>query len=323
MRNYSVDVLRGLCGISIVLHHTCGQFLPGAFVNTVIRYSLVFSVYVFFLISGYAITQSLTTYRPTVKNAWAYVVRRMIRLDLPYWTLIVCYFFLQTGLGSVDYNYLDLLANLTYIQRIFGYTQVIGVAWTLCLEVQFYLLMLAIHSCVKNEGRSQTIRWFCFAFVLIGLFPWHQFSKENWVFEFAPWFVAGIVVAPTCKVPSRYLLPVVGSMFLIYAIARKFDFLDVSCVVVYGTLAAWFVSTDSIDRNKGTVLRALHFLGKYTYSLYLVHMLAIKLVATLFLSMSPGLKVPLSLIVTSILTLALQKSVEHFALNMSRKISYS
>jgi peptidoglycan/LPS O-acetylase OafA/YrhL len=323
MRNYSIDVLRGLCGMSIVLHHAFGQFFPGTFVNVVIRYSLVFSVYVFFLISGYAITQSLSVYRPSLRNCLAYVLRRMIRLDIPYWTMIGCYFVLQTGIGSIDYDYLDLLANLFYVQRVFGLTQVIGVAWTLCLEVQFYLLMLGLYSCVKSDARVSAVRWFCVGFVMVGFLPWSIMSKENWVFEFAPWFVSGILVAPDSKVPLRYLVPLICGMFSIFAVIRGYDGLDASCVIVYGSLAAWFVFTDSKSRSKAIVLSALHEIGKYTYSLYLVHMMAIKLVSTGLSSFPSGLKLVISLLVTLVLTFVLQLSVERFALKLSRKVTYS
>ena len=44
------------------------------------------------------------------------------------------------GLVSTSYSVTDIVLNLVYLQDLAGSPRILAVSWTLCLEVQFYLV---------------------------------------------------------------------------------------------------------------------------------------------------------------------------------------
>ena len=105
------------------------------------------AVDVFFLLSGYVLLRSLTGGRTSARS---FMLRRQLRLDPPYWVALVVTLAiafgekLVPGLSSGSFSPLDIALNFTYLQGIFGRPSILSVSWTLCLEVQLYLALLAI-----------------------------------------------------------------------------------------------------------------------------------------------------------------------------------
>src|SRR5207244_937357 len=81
-----------------------------------------------------------------------FALRRSIRLDPPYWTAIVFVLALHvlgplTGIvpspyGEAPPQASQILTHLFYAQDILGFEHLSLGFWTLCIEVQFYLLLV-------------------------------------------------------------------------------------------------------------------------------------------------------------------------------------
>ncbi len=332
-RNTNVDALRFLCALGIVTHHATGTFITdNNLIATIVRYSFVYSVNIFFIISGYAISESLKSYKPSLSNSVNYVMRRSIRLDAPYWLILTIYFILETLLKQRSYGLVDLLANAVYSQRIFGFQQILGVAWTLCIEVQFYLLMLFIASFRMTTIQSVSM-YACLIVGTIALkYTFGLFSDGNLVFQFLPWFIIGIIASWQTITPSRFSLFLVAGALAAQCVLDGSDYRDVLCTTTYGVGAYLFIK--NVGQKKSSVnqkvlqARSTRFvqfaiLGSYTYSVYLTHMLAIKVVSKAGFLLGANTKLAAAVILTAIMAWLLNYLVERPALILSRKISYT
>lgn len=105
-------------------------------------------VELFFVISGFILALPFATHHlaeaPAV-NLRKYYLRRLTRLEPPYFVTIFLLMFLSAVMhqGSQPAIYSHLAASLAYVHNlIYGApSTVIGVAWSLEIEVQFYLLV--------------------------------------------------------------------------------------------------------------------------------------------------------------------------------------
>jgi peptidoglycan/LPS O-acetylase OafA/YrhL len=129
--------------------------MPGWLVSIVEHGHL--GVPIFFVISGFVIALSLDGKPIRAPMVARFMLRRSIRLDPPpYWGVIIIAI-LFSLLASVivkdrqveTFSVGQIVAHLFCAQDLLRYQNIIGVFWTLCLEVQFYLvyaLLLATRS---------------------------------------------------------------------------------------------------------------------------------------------------------------------------------
>jgi peptidoglycan/LPS O-acetylase OafA/YrhL len=164
-----VDGLRGLASLSVVffhlyfhstspLHATLAR-LP-VFITSVLDRGWS-GVEIFFVLSGFVIARSLRRDRITPRFLGWFALRRSVRLDPPYWVLIALVVGLKwfatlhshghTFFALSDYSTREILINAAYLHTLTGTRMILGVAWTLCLEILFYL------TCAIGIGLSQSL----------------------------------------------------------------------------------------------------------------------------------------------------------------------
>lgn len=250
-------------------------------------------VEIFFVISGFVIAYSVRNGTLTFAYLGRFALRRSIRLDPPYWVIILLevvliytslYFFpdLGTKLPTTE----QLIAHLFYLQGLLGMGQLIPIFWTLCYEVQFYLVLigsLVLYTSLKRYSGDRN-RIASIIFVILGatlylyslgtflqLLPpsppglfvdrWYQFflgalawwctsnRLPHWLF-FLGWVVALVSLIVPVSVSYRFdsTVVILGVSMLVYIGA------------ITGNLSRWLNSP------------SLLFLGAISYSLYLVHL---------------------------------------------------
>jgi peptidoglycan/LPS O-acetylase OafA/YrhL len=160
-----VDSVRAIAALTVLLTHT--SFVTGAIISTAwgpYAARLDVGVAIFFVISGFLL------YRPFVgarlegrppPRILAYARRRVLRIVPAYW-LALTVLWLTIGLpGLFDQDpWVYYLFLQTYsIDHILGG---IGPAWTLCIEVTFYLLLpfwaLAMAALLGRRPRRTQVR---------------------------------------------------------------------------------------------------------------------------------------------------------------------
>lgn len=161
-RSTFVDALRGIAALSVACYHINRYGPLPELAESVVPDFLAawfdrgwMGVQVFFVISGFVIAYSVRNARITPGYVGNYALRRSIRLDPPYWATILVVFLdhwifnLHLGFTSImDFpdpreealSWGRLLSHLVYMQNILGYENLSAGFWTLCIEVQFYLM---------------------------------------------------------------------------------------------------------------------------------------------------------------------------------------
>jgi len=143
-----IDAQRGLAALLVIWLHATDAFMqlptpPAGGVLNKISAAIDtgrIGVILFFAISGFVIPSSLRAVRnQTTSDALrVFLIRRVFRLYPAYWVSVVAagllglYFMTPFSLET-------LLLNLTMIQSVFGAPDVLGLYWTLRLELIFYI----------------------------------------------------------------------------------------------------------------------------------------------------------------------------------------
>lgn len=146
LRMEFLDVIRAIAAFAVLLEHSFERFFPGYLAWANGHFTLgVFGVSEFFLVSGFIIPVSIERYR-SLKKFW---IARFFRLYPLYWASIALSLaFISLGLFSrppmLDTNPARLiLANLGMLQLFVNTPNLMGLYWTLCVELIFYLLCSA------------------------------------------------------------------------------------------------------------------------------------------------------------------------------------
>lgn len=277
----TLDALRGLAALAIALYHLIGvtfavaaQGSLGAMIFDQSRVGR-FAVPLFFAISGFVIAASLSDKVVTGRFFGRFMLRRSIRLDPTYWasitvdillTAVSVYLVLpNAGLPSIG----KVILHLFYAQDLAGVGDIAAVYWTLCYEIQSYLVFCIILF-IANRWKGLPLKGPLFflvtaysCLVVGGVIhtPLHGLFVDKW-----PMFAAGIAAYQWgVKEQSglwKYLLVV-----LFVTTACHDD--SVSMAFSFASLFYWGARYNKL----GTWLSwpALLYLGSRSYSIYLFH----------------------------------------------------
>ena len=284
-----IDALRGIAAMWVVIFHigeggqiaTLQAVIPAWF-NSAFFKSGHFGVPIFFVLSGFVIALSIGTDRVTAGYTLRFGLRRSIRLDLPYWASIVITLAftavkarLLPATGVPVATATQVLAHMFYLQDWLGFHPINTVYWTLAFEIQFYLMFCILLGVAhafrtgENDRRSQAVVFTlaALASIIWPLVPalhirglalpnWHGFLLGAFVF----WSLKGIMRA---RWFALYALALTGVW------AQTHDSFTIVCVTtatmillvgLAGKLTVWLEA------------RWLQFLGKVSYSVYLLHL---------------------------------------------------
>jgi peptidoglycan/LPS O-acetylase OafA/YrhL len=169
-----LDFLRGLASLAVCWFHLTGFHYNTpdqrgfALVRQTREYSWL-GVEVFFVISGFVIPYSLYRARYRIRDFFAYLARRIVRLDPPYLAaiaviLVLAYVSsLKSGrpveIETQSVGWARVLLHLGYLNIFTSdarYAWLNPVFWTLAIEMQYYLLMGLLFPLVV--ARSQAVR---------------------------------------------------------------------------------------------------------------------------------------------------------------------
>jgi peptidoglycan/LPS O-acetylase OafA/YrhL len=140
-----IDALRAIAAFIVVWRHTEGTIFAGAFssvfsaMNSFLDLGQV-GVVLFFAISGFVIPSTLKG--PTMEGARRFLIRRFCRLYPAYWFSISIGWLSAVWLEGRQIDASTLIVNLSMTQKFFGYPDIIGVYWTLSIELAFYCICL-------------------------------------------------------------------------------------------------------------------------------------------------------------------------------------
>jgi peptidoglycan/LPS O-acetylase OafA/YrhL len=285
-----LDSLRGIAAVWVVLFHIYVQseslvlpFLQSLpFLVRHYCFEVTYGVPIFFVLSGFVMAHSLKKAQYTGAYFWNFIFRRFARLTPPYYAamafaLLFAYMdFLIRGDGFTAPSPQVILANLFYLQDILGLGHIIEVAWTLCIEMQFYIVFFILlwvsHWAEKRfQLQNAGLMIFVGTGLLAVLWLLNLGDESERARYFVPvWycFLLGVLTYWSWmkKIPSIWLYA-----YLILVLAVGMVYQDGSAIASALTAALIFVA--AITNNLGTWLswQWLKFLGLVSYSLYLFH----------------------------------------------------
>ncbi|OWJ68696.1 acyltransferase family protein [Inquilinus limosus] len=134
-----VDSMRGIAALLVVLMHNVQPVATGP-VRTLI-YDIIdpgkVGVVMFFAISGFVIPFSFPTGPASLER---FLISRFFRLYPAYWLSMAAYLILLFITGATLPSLVNVSANVTMAQMALGQANILGLYWTLFVELQFYLI---------------------------------------------------------------------------------------------------------------------------------------------------------------------------------------
>lgn len=205
-----VDGLRFLAIITVIFYHVQLFFVA----KTPFKFNLENNLHyliqngfkgveIFFALSGFILALPFANYfltggkKPNLKN---YYLRRLTRLEPPYFLALILFFVLHIIKGIYPIRDLayGLIQNLFYIQNFApfeSFMPIIGnITWTLEVEVQFYLIMpflAAVFVLTKLKRRIILIGAIIVIPIINVLFMTEHISLYNYLF----YFLVGFLIA--------------------------------------------------------------------------------------------------------------------------------
>lgn len=295
-----IDALRGFAALWVAFFHFSfnwykpleqGPKIAGGIVRYLyecVMWHGGLGVEIFFVISGFVIAHTLLKATPSPRFVGNFILRRSIRLDPPYWSTIILaltcgwlsHWLLRDSAVYLPRQWWEIPASMFYLQDLLQYRAIVGVAWTLCLEVQFYLFFVlawAILAAVcatwrLSENHASNLR--LAGFVLLGFYsllvrfkflplPWPGLFVQYWyLFQlgvFACWALTGRIR---------------GGGFILYALmAASFLFFKWDKETFAGLCISGLIFGVGRANHLHDWLnfRPLQYFGRISYSLYLVH----------------------------------------------------
>jgi len=319
-RLHHVDALRGLAALSVCLFHltTARPGFPadGSLLKAVCQFGYL-GVEVFFIISGFIIPVALSKSRYQIVNFPQFLAKRVIRIDPPYFAaagLSLLLFWLASIYKGTPFSVQPaaLLAHIGYLNDFLGLPWLVPIFWTLAIEFQYYLFIAVFFSLLSLPDPKISLA-FCLVFLLIGLLT----SYSRILFYYAPLFTCGFLcyLKIQGKLNNKWLCLWLCLDFL--AVYHKMGLASaLASVVASALILFWFVKND-----------ILIFLGKISYSIYLIHIPVGTRVVNV-LSVTPffrdhgHLVILLALIVTLVAAYGFYRMIERPSIRLSQKIVY-
>jgi peptidoglycan/LPS O-acetylase OafA/YrhL len=263
------------------MHLTSGEKAFGRAVEGLPNLSIFqYGIQLFFIVSGFVIMMSLSR----MASSRDFLIARAARLFPAYWVSLAFTALMLAALAPARAPTPEtLLANITMMQRWIGFEDVDGSYWTLFFEMNFYLIMAALHW-TRLLSRLKTIcLWVMLATILwlsveaITGFSVDERLRIVLMLDFSCFFIAGIMLYLRHAGDHDPLVDVVLGLSLIaVALARVHPGAYVGHFT-YVALTASFVLTirlASAGYGNWLNLAPLQFLGGVSYALYLVHQYA-------------------------------------------------
>lgn len=275
-----LDALRGIAALLVVFFHFTVDREKGVdFLDLGVT-----GVDLFFIISGFVIFLSIEK----VSGYKQFIINRVSRLYPTYWSCVIFTFIVVIMIAFTEKNFSSVsltqfLGNLTMFQFYFKIEDLEGTYWTMIIEMIFYIAMVILLV-------SRLLKHLDLIFISIILItvasvnfafdnPWvSRFFYLIPLLQFLPLFYAGILfyrlISKETNLFKCYSIMVFCFVcqLLLFKHAGHSKYF-VSFIEYTIMLSVYFVLFILFINNKLTFLvnNVTLFLGKISYSLYLIH----------------------------------------------------
>ncbi len=245
---------------------------------------------VFFVVGGYVMARSMSRQNWSLRRMSSFITQRYYRLGIPYLGAIalaisgyvVARGWLPDSVLGEAVSFPQLLAHLFFLQDILGYEQLSAGLWFVCINFQLSLVYgfcLLLRDTV-GAGKVDLVGLLGWPLAFYSLFYFGlNDTKDSWWLYFFPYFFMGVVIHRSLRDGGfrwefwLYQLLFVGAMVFEWR-WRLLSALVVGFLLYSSERMGWGRLWPSN--------RAITWVGKVSYSLFLVHFPVLVLVATLW-----------------------------------------
>lgn len=269
------------------------------------------AVIIFFMISGFVIPFSIKG-ENKLEAVKGFVISRIFRLYPVYWFSVILGYYI---IG--DASYLDFIVNFTMLQQFLGFKNIIGLYWTLQIEMIFYFLIVLafLFNLLGNTKKKLIISLLFLFFALV--MAYFRFKCDVKLPIAIPlslsimFFGAYYRTMALYNGTKKYIIIYCIFYFILIPIIcllgynkemgfneswYKYTTTYLSGIIVFFVIGKYRISNDYTE-----------YLGKISYSLYLFHPIVIYLIELI------DIKVPFQGFVKLLLTIVITISFSHFA----------
>ncbi len=329
----ALDSLRGLAALVVVFHHLDNTLdldgsnpaLGPVFHQSPFRLLVDgrSAVMLFFVLSGFALSISIGKRF----NYWTYLVRRVCRLMIPCiaGVLLAAAAYLLVHphpvpeLGNwfnqvvwnqpVDGGMVLRHILMTGVQAD---SSLINVLWSLVIELRISLIFPVLYFLAK--GRTKTAAAVAVAMELV--FRWLVIRSHNYVpffnrnlveaFEnigyYTPFFIAGILARENLEAIRRFLSRIHWAWVIVaLLVAFRLEESGEDIQTGIGAILIIVLSVGTPYISRALSVKPIEWLGRVSYSLYLVHLTVLATVFHLFYGRASNLTLSLAVVVASLL----------------------
>lgn len=333
-----LDSIRGVAALLVVFQHICEVYIkydPSAYPLIAYLFETInvgrLGVIVFFITSGFVIPWSFNFNDPNaLKN---FMIKRFFRLYPAYWFSIIAA--VVIGISGHVESVQQVLLNFTMIHKFLGVQSVLGSYWTLHVELIFYVSCIGLfYFGVLNKNGYLMIAMILFCLLTIAFAAVRYFYQVKipiiMPLGLAAMFYGALLRNYLIDKQENLKIPLIllaGFYFLSLFIAQRMYYLE-GWFSWYITHVAAFVLFYVLVTKVKLTDRFSVYIGRISYSLYLLHPFLIASVFGLFDNFAYteyGFYVVIAItLVASILVADLSyRLIEKQSLKLSRNFVYT
>lgn len=340
-----INLLRGPAALLVVYSHFVGQYLSWIhqtywlkrWVDALFVRPLVIvdefgqlGVMVFFLISGFIITHVSRS-----ENPLRFGIRRLFRIYPAYWLMVAIVIAFGLFDGPFDYGALHDWRNVLRIATITNYLfnpqyVVLGVGWTLQIEVMFYAMVVCLIPLIRRAPLLALSVELLLVYVVIAS---AHAAGPDWFLvaanvAYLPYLLAGQTIyfywSGGLAGGRALILGLLVYFAVVYGVYQiQTAFLDplqsrILCLIMALGIFVWAMNFG----HKVGLMRVPRFLSDISYSLYLIHgPIGMRIIASLHARIGYGNAALLATVVVIALAYLTHRLVERPFIEWGRRLS--
>ena len=287
-----LDAIRGLAVLGVVLCHSYwASRIADAYDQSWLRPLGLFFAFgnsirvpLLFCLSGFLMVTIIEKYAIGNSVLRGFLSRRLVRL-YPTWLIALgLSFLMSTFIAVLNHQELPhwtaakLFANLTFTPFILDEEAEIGVAWTLFIEFQLYIvfgIVFRIARWFHSYDRSKVLFWILLITSLFSFFVPDYTIGNVWFHPYWKWFSLGAIVSITVRQNLYRPLPSLLCLFMLAMLLqsgfRSYEIPQSLLLIAVAILALTRPSAKVWQQG-----HSLRNLAKVSYAWFLTHILVVR-----------------------------------------------
>lgn len=289
-----IDGLRGIAALAVLYQHLleyAGSMAPaGSWIQRHLDWTLDYcdfgklGVVAFFAISGFIVPYSFAGTSPRL----GFVISRFFRLFPAYWLSLLAAIFVLPMLGAPTIPVKQVLANATMVPSLWHHDYVLGVYWTLTIELAFYAMCLALFCLGKLHSTRVLAGMFAGMLAVATVGAILRSNHLGGVPAAAPLYLAVMLFAACARLAvidgdrqaKRYSVVMLSALLVAIPMVWATAYTDQShkesvLAAVLAMEVALVLFVFSVTRRTFSI-GSLGYVGSISYSIYLLHPIALE-----------------------------------------------